>query len=441
MKALTLFAFCLTLGFSQTANMRPFAIEELVVPSGFRISLHARMPGGPRHMTIGPNGVLYVAGYTNGTVAAIPEPGRVVTVLRNLNSPHSLAFREGSLYVAIADGVVRYRDAVTDEPVIRTPGQRILSLPTGGHATRTLAFGPDEYLYVSVGSTCNLCMESDVRRAAMLRYNSDGTGQTVFARGLRNSVAFAFHPVTGALWSADNGGDGLGDNEPPEEVNILTEGGDYGWPDCIGVQRPVRWGVQARPERCPSTVPPELEMQAHSAPVGMAFYTGDNFPVSYKNDALLGFHGSWNRSSPTGYKVVRLRAASGRATGWEDFLTGFLNSDRRTTSGRPVHVVVAPDGAIFISDDTAQNIYRVDYVGPRIDEGGITYNEETGLHTIKGRRLTTEAAPVVLANDTAVEVVNVTADQIDFRLGDLHGDVTITVRTEVAADSAVITVP
>ncbi|MBI4908297.1 MAG: PQQ-dependent sugar dehydrogenase [Acidobacteria bacterium] len=441
MRGLLLFAFCLIQAQAQQAGRRPFVLEELSVPAGFRVSLFARMTAAPRHMTIGPNGVLYVTGYSNGTVVAIPEADRIVTVLRGLSGPHSIAFREGTLYVAVANGVLRYRDAVTDDYLIRSQAERVLSLPTGGHSTRTLGFGPDGGLYVSVGSSCNFCIEADNRRAAMLRFNEDGTGQTVFAKGLRNSVGFAWHPVTGEFWSADNGGDSLGDNEPPEEVNILTEGGDYGWPDCVGAQRPARWGLQARPDRCGETKPPELEMQAHSAPLGLEFYTGDGFPLSYKNDAFLSFHGSWNRSTPTGYKVVRIRAAGGRAAGLEDFLTGFLNTERRSTSGRPVHIVTAPDGAIFISDDAALNVYRVEYVGPRINQGGVTYNEETGVWSIKGRRLMGDTPPQVLANDTAVEVVNASAEQIDFVLGDLHGDVTITVQTEVAADSAVVGVP
>lgn len=439
MKALALFAFCLMPAFGQ-ANRRPFALEELSLPPGFQISVHARVTGGPRHLTIGPNGVLYATGYNNGTVVAIPEPDRVVTILRGLNGPHTLAFREGSLYVGLRDAVVRYSDAVTEDFVIHSQPRRLFTLPTGGHATRSIGFAPDGGLFVSIGSSCNFCLEADSRRAAILRYDADGTNQTIYARGLRNSVGFAWHPVSGELWAGDNGGDNLGDNEPPEEVNIVREGGDYGWPDCVGSRRPANWGAQARPGRCPDTVVPQVEYQAHSAPLGLTFYTGDNFPLSYKNDAFVAFHGSWNRSVPTGYKLVRIHAASGRATGTEDFLTGFLSADNRTTSGRPVHAVTAPDGALFVSDDSTGNIYRIEYAGPRIDENGVTFNEDTGLYTITGRRLMTDTPPQVSVNDISAEIVNASDTRIDFLMPDVHGGITIKVTTPVATDTAQISV-
>src|SRR5262249_32010041 len=162
-----------------------------------------------------------------------------------------LAFRGNDLYISVDDGVLRFRDAVTADLVIRGNSERLLALPTGGqHTTRTLGLGPDGRIYVTAGSSCNFCVESDARRAAMMRYESDGTGETIYARGLRNSVDFAWHPVTGELWALDNGGDDLGDESPPEEINVVQSGADYGWPDCISQAQPLRWGSQARPERC-----------------------------------------------------------------------------------------------------------------------------------------------------------------------------------------------
>src|SRR5262249_952596 len=150
-----------------------------------------------------------------------------------------------------------FADAVTSGIVISSQPERVVSLPSGGgHTTRTLGWGPDGNLYTSAGSSCNFCVETDSRRAAVLRFNPDGTGQTLFSRGLPNSVSFAWHPVTGELWATDNGGDDLGNDTPPEEVNILQEGADYGWPDCYGQQLPNRWGLQARPERCGETKGP-----------------------------------------------------------------------------------------------------------------------------------------------------------------------------------------
>jgi glucose/arabinose dehydrogenase len=356
MKGLLLFSLsaCTTLA-QPPVGYRPFLLPELVVPAGFEVEVFARVDGGPRLMAFGPDGVLYVAARDAGTVVAIPAANQVIPILTGLDGPHSLAFRGNDLYVAVNDGVLRFRNAMGSP-------ESVVALPAGGqHSTRTAHFGPDDQLYVTAGSTCNFCIESDPRRAAMMRYDSDGTNFIVLARGLRNSVDFAWHPLTGDLWALDNGGDGLGDDEPPEEINVIQAGGDYGWPDCIGSQRGVSWGDGAQPDRCGSTLGPEHEMQAHSAPLGITFYTGTQFPVEYWNDAFVTFHGSWNRDEPTGYKVVRVHAASGRAAGVEDFLTGFLDVQSRTTSGRPVGVVTGPDGALYISDDATGNIYRVSY--------------------------------------------------------------------------------
>jgi glucose/arabinose dehydrogenase len=313
-------------------------------------------------MTVGPNGVLYVAARGSSSIVAIPSPDQVVTVARNLSGVHTIEFHEGTLYAGLSNAVVRLRNAVTEDLIITSAAERIITLPTGGHNTRTILFGPDGKLYVSTGSSCNFCIEADDRRAAISTYDADGSNRTLFARGLRNAVGLAWHPVTGELWATDNGGDNLGDNDPPEEVNIVTAGSDYGWPDCVAERRGVRWGNQARPDRCDATSAPEVQSQAHSAPLGISFYTGDQFPLSFRNNALVAFHGSWNRSTPAGYKVVRIRTAEGRATGVvEDFLWGFLDTETRTQSGRPVQAIQGPDGAVYVSDDATGNIYRIEY--------------------------------------------------------------------------------
>jgi glucose/arabinose dehydrogenase len=301
-----------------------------------------------------------------------------------------------------------------------------------------VSFGPDGKLYVAVGSSCNFCLESDDRRAAITVYDADGSNRTLFARGLRNAVGLAWHPLTGELWATDNGGDGLGDNDPPEEVNIVAAGTDYGWPDCVAQQRGVRWGNQARPDRCGATHAPEVEMQAHSAPLGISFYTGDQFPLSFRNDALVAFHGSWNRSTPTGYKVVRIRTADGRATGVvEDFLWGFLNPETRTESGRPVQAITGPDGSVYVSDDETGNIYRVEYKGPRIDDGGVS-QVDGQIYSIKGRRLAVDPAQVqVFGNGIALEVVSASDREIGFVLPEsLRGEIGILVRNEMASDES-----
>ena len=396
------------------------------------MSVFANVGGGPRLMAFGPNGVLYAAVRWAGIIVAVPSADQVVTVLRGMNGPHSIAFRGNDLYVAVDNGVLRYADAVTGDLVITSDAQRLVTLPAGGqHSTRTAAFGPDDKLYVTAGSTCNFCVETDLRRAAMMRYEADGSGETVIARGLRNSVAFAWKPDTGELWANDNGGDGLGDDAPPEEINLIREGADYGWPDCMGDRIGVEWGPEARPDRCADTEPPLVAMQGHSAPLGISFYTGDQFPASFRNNALVAFHGSWNRSEPTGYKVVRVHDGM-----VEDFLWGFLDVAARTQSGRPVHAITGPDGAVYVSDDATGNIYRVVYTGPRIDPGGLV-DLGGGAYQIHGANLVNDPAQLtVTANGEPVELSYADANEIDVQLpGDLSAPIVIMVTNDRAADS------
>jgi glucose/arabinose dehydrogenase len=255
---------------------RPFRLEELRTQPGYEVSVFAETYGSPRMMTFGPNGVLYAAVRDLGTIVAIPRDNEVITVLRGLQGPHTALFRDNDLYVMVDDGLLRYRNAVSSDLIVRGTPERLLTVPTGGHDTRTIGFSPDGKLFVTVGSSCNFCVESDPRRAAIVRYEVDGSGETVYARGLRNSVGFAWHPVTGDLWATDNGGDGLGDDVPPEEINFIEAGVDYGWPDCAGDRRGVDWGPAARPERCGATKAPEFTTVAHSAPLGISFYSGDS---------------------------------------------------------------------------------------------------------------------------------------------------------------------
>ncbi len=440
MKGLVLFAFALPLLHGQAAGPRVFRLEELRTPPGYEVSVYAVAGNVPRHMVFGPNGVLYVATRGNGRILAIPEAGRTVTVATGLPGVHTLAFRGNDLWVAQNDGVVRLRDAVTADLVVRTQPERIVNVPEGGqHSTRTLQFDNEGRLYVSIGSTCNFCNEADRRRAAVVRFDADGRNETLFATGLRNTVGMALHPVTGQIWGTDHGGDNLGDDDPPEEVNIIEQGADYGWPDCVANQRFVRWGNQAR-QRCGETRAPVVEMQAHAAPLGLSFYTGDQYPAAFRNDALVAFHGSWNRTQPSGYKVTRVRLTpDGALEGQEDFLWGFLNLDNRTRSGRPVQAIPGPDGAVYVSDDGNGQIYRVAYVGPRINEGGIVRAVDD-IFSIYGLRFGEQAQ--VFANGLAADVLYAGEGQINFRMpSSLRGEVTVQVRTAAATDEAVISLP
>jgi glucose/arabinose dehydrogenase len=333
-------------------GLRPFASAErqLLAPAGYRVQVVAAGLERPRFMAFGPDGALYVAEMGAGRIVRLPDADgdgvadTVAPVLTGLQRPHSLAWFAGDLYVGETGAITRFRQG-------KGPGERVVELPPGGmHFTRTVAFGPDGKMYVSTGSTCNACFEADPYRAAVWAFNPDGTDGVLYARGLRNSVGLAFHPTTGELWATENGRDSLGDDLPPEEINILQNGGDYGWPVCHAgniVDPDV-----GKPGACDGKVPPAVQMQAHSAPLGIAFWRGD---------AYVAFHGSWNRSEPTGYKVVRVPVtAAGKpvaADTYEDFLAGFRSGGE--VWGRPVGVTPGPDGALYVSDDFGGVIYRV----------------------------------------------------------------------------------
>ncbi len=333
----------------------------IALPPGFSISVFASGLAAPRFMAWSAGGDLLVSLPGRGEVVALRDSARAGradrrwVVAQGLDRPHGLAFRDPqSLYVAETGRVVRFRyyqetgQASNLEVVVR-------DIPAGGgHWTRTIAFGPDGKLYVSIGSSCNVCLERDQRRAAVVRYNADGSGEHLFAQGLRNAVGIAFG-AQGLLWGVVNGRDWLGDDFPPEILVQIKDGRHYGWPHCNG--RRVPDPDFGRPGFCDTVELPDFEMQAHSAPLGMAFYTGRMFPPEYRGDIFIGFHGSWNRSTKTGYKVVRVRMRDGRPVGIEDFAAGWLAGDR--VWGRPVDVSVGPDGALYVSDDYAGRIYRI----------------------------------------------------------------------------------
>jgi glucose/arabinose dehydrogenase len=336
----------------------------LFAPEGVRVSVFAAGLGSPRLLAVGPQGHLFVSVPGEGKVLALPDADRdgvadrIVTFAGGLDRPHGLAFRGRDLYIAETARLLVARDEDGD---LRADSVRVVStdLPAGrGHWTRTVALGPDGHLYVSTGSSCNACVEEDPRRAAVLRFPPAGGPATLFARGLRNSVGLAFHPRTGELWGSDNGRDLLGDELPPEEINRIVEGGDYGWPYCYGRQVPDPEFDDAG--RCRQTLPSEVEMQAHSAPLGIAFGEGLAFPEPYRDMLYVAFHGSWNRTVPTGYKLVGIPFRAGRPAGPPvDIVSGWLEG--ASAWGRPVAPAVGADGALYLSDDRAGAVYRIDF--------------------------------------------------------------------------------
>lgn len=340
----------------------------LTLPAGFAINVFQSGLGSARLMVWSPEGALVVSEEGSpGRVSILTDPNgdgvadSRTTFAEGLNTPHGLAFHEGYLYVATVDQVLRYRwqggAAAQGKPETIVDG-----IPTGGHSTRTIVFGPDGKLYLSVGSSCNVCQETDAHRAAIWQYNADGSGGRLYARGLRNAVGLAWQPGTDNLYATNNGRDGLGDDTPPETVNLVRDGDDFGGPYCHAGRIPdPQFGQLGN---CAQTAKPAIEMQAHSAPLGLAFYTGGMFPADYTGDLFIAFHGSWNRSTKTGYKVVRARFQNGQPTGQvEDFVTGWLSPNADSSWGRPVGVLVGPDGALYISDDALGVIYRVTYAG------------------------------------------------------------------------------
>jgi glucose/arabinose dehydrogenase len=350
---------------ADTVNTTAALDGRLRVPTGFKVGYFAENLSDVRFMAVSPDGAVYASQPGRGRVVRLADVNHdgkadgVVEVVTGLAQPHGLAFHKGFLYVANTDGVVRVtlgaNGVATGAPayVNRYPSG-------GGHWTRTIVFGADSAMYVAVGSSCNLCVEQTPERAAVLKFNEDGSGKRVYAMGLRNAVGLAVHPETGALWASQNERDNLPpdhENLPPEEINIVTDGGDYGWPYCYGNRVPNPEYSDAA--RCANTIAPALALQAHSAPLGMSFLSkATAFPAEYRGDLLVAYHGSWNRDAPTGAKVVRVHVAGGKPVSAEDFITGWQQSNG-SRWGRPVDVVVAADGSVLVSDDASGSIYRV----------------------------------------------------------------------------------
>lgn len=329
----------------------------LYLRPGFRIGLFADDVMGVRYLALGPGGVVYASLQSRGVVVRLRDADADGvaeardTVLQGLDQPFGMAFRGDTLYFAEETTVKRL------DPGTTTPVTLISGIPAGGHITRTVVFGPDDLMYVSIGSSCNVCNEPDPRRAAVVRYNRDGTGQHVFATGLRNSAGLAFHPATGELWATNNDRDKLGDDLPPERINILRDGGDYGWPRCYlpGTRNPEYGGAD-----CSTVEAPAITFQAHSAPLGIRFYSGTAYPADYQGDAFMAYHGSWDRTVPTGAKVVRVQVENGRPVSIDDFVYGWQVPDG-SRWGRPVDVLPLPDGSMLISDDHGWRVWRVSY--------------------------------------------------------------------------------
>ena len=360
------------------SGQQPIPLDRITLPPGFSIDIYAEGLVNPRSMALSPNGTLFVGTRMNpqeiaagaGLVYAILDTDddyradEVISIDAGLNVPNGVAFRDGDLYVAEINRILRYSgiESRLDNP----PDPVVLNdtFPTDWlHGWKFIGFGPDGKLYVPVGAPCNVCdRREEPRYASITRMDPDGTDQEVFARGIRNSVGFDWHPETNELWFTSNGRDGWGDERPPDTLNRApSEGLHFGFPYCHGGDMSDPDFGMARP--CDDFTPPARNLGPHVASLGMRFYTGEMFPTQYQNQIFIAEHGSWNRSPEaghTGHRLTLVRLEGDRAVDYEVFAEGWLGADN-VAWGRPVDVLLLPDGSMLVSDDVAGVIYRISY--------------------------------------------------------------------------------
>ncbi|HEX8041408.1 MAG TPA: sorbosone dehydrogenase family protein [Chryseosolibacter sp.] len=343
-------------------------LDKIRLPAGFHIAVYAEVPDA-RSLAISPSGIVYAGNRDGNKVYAVMDTDgdfkadKRWVVASGLNSPNGVAFKDGDLYVAEVSRVIKFAGI---EKKLDKPGKPEVindDYPTETHhGWKYIAFGPDGKLYVPVGAPCNICEPKDEIFATITRMNPDGSGREIYARGIRNTVGITWHPETKELWFTDNGRDMLGDNVPNCELNHAPKAGmHFGYPYCHegSIQDP-EFGKK---RSCGEFVPPVQKMGPHVAPLGLKFYTGSMFPDTYRNQLFVARHGSWNRTRKIGYDLALVKITSDRSEGLEVFATGWLDEDAQKAWGRPVDVLILPDGSMLVSDDTANVIYRISYDG------------------------------------------------------------------------------
>lgn len=344
-------------------------LDRIKLPDGFKIEIYAEGVVNARSMSLSPNGTLFVGTRGDGRVYALKDTDgdnkidKQYTLAKKLNMPNGVAFKDGDLYVAEVNRVIKFEniEANLDNP----PQPKVVndSYPSKSHhGWKYIAFGPDGKLYVPVGAPCNICESEDEVFNTITRINADGSGKEIVHRGIRNTVGFTWHPETGQLWFTDNGRDWMGDDKPACELNVATE--DYqhfGYPYCHqGDLADPKFGNK-RP--CSDFIAPAKNLGPHTAPLGVEFYTANQFPAQYKGQILIAEHGSWNRKKKIGYRVMLVTLDGNKATSYEPFAEGWLDEAEDEVYGRPVDLEFLPDGSMLVSDDFSDVIYRIYYAG------------------------------------------------------------------------------
>lgn len=344
-------------------------LDKIRLPEGFVIDVYAEEVTNARSMVLSPGGTLFVGTRDKGQVYALRDTNNdyyadvMHVIAKGLKMPNGVAFRDGSLYVAEVSRILRFDNI---EQRLENPPVPVVvydQYPTDTHhGWKYIAFGPDGKLYVPVGAPCNICEKENPVYASITRMNADGSGMEVVQRGIRNTVGFTWHPQTGALWFSDNGRDWMGDDVPACELNHAPRDGmHFGYPYCHQGDLPdPEFGVKYP---CSDFEAPVQKLGAHTAPLGIEFYTGKQFPKAYRNRLFVAEHGSWNRSKKIGYRVMMLELDGGKAVSYEPFAEGWLDEAKDDVIGRPVDIALMPDGSMLVSDDYADAIYRIRYVG------------------------------------------------------------------------------
>jgi glucose/arabinose dehydrogenase len=358
-----------TKGYAKQFDTLP--LEKIVLPEGFSIDIFATNVENARSMALSPKGTLFVGTRGQGDVYAIVDKNqdykadKVYTIATGLKMPNGVAFRDGDLYVAEVNRILKYENI--EQRLDNPPAPIVLNdtYPSETHhGWKYIAFGPDGKLYVPVGAPCNICESEDDIFNTITRINPDGSGREIVQRGIRNTVGFTWHPETGELWFTDNGRDWLGDDSPACELNHAPKDGmHFGYPYCHQGDLPDPKFGEKYP--CSDFTPPVQQLGPHSAPLGLEFYTGNQFPDTYKHQVIIAEHGSWNRSTKIGYQLSLVTLEGSKATGYQPFAKGWLDETQDEPWGRPVDIEQLPDGSILVSDDFANAIYRISYQAPK----------------------------------------------------------------------------